>query len=132
VSLIFMRYNGSQAGERALIPIQEAPSLEPSAPPLAELLLTPTPSCRNYTDHSSADGEFLCGTWDSTPYQRRAMSYRHYELIYLLEGSFTFEDETGRSRAFFPGDIVLVEQGAQCTWEHREHVVKVYAIYRPA
>lgn len=132
VSIIFMRYQGSKAGERGLVPISETPSLEPSAPPSAELLLTPTPACRNYVDHRSADGEFYCGTWDSTPYHRRAMSYRHDELIHLLEGSFTFEDEIGRSSTFLPGDIVLVARGAQCSWEHREHVAKVYAIYRPA
>lgn len=132
VSVIFMRYSDSQVGERRLVPISETPSLEPSAPPSAELLLTPTPACRNYVDHRSANGEFYCGTWDSTPYHRRAMSYHHYELIYLLEGSFTFEDETGRIGTFFPGDIVLAEQHAQCSWEHREHVTKVYAIYRPA
>lgn len=132
VSVVFMRYQGSKAGERGLVPISETPSLEPSAPPSAELLLTPTPACRNYVDHRSADGEFYCGTWDSTPYHRRAMSYRHDELIHLLEGSFTFEDETGRSSTFRPGDIVLVARGAQCSWEHKEHVAKVYAIYRPA
>lgn len=132
VSVVFMRYQDSKAGERGLVQISETPSLEPSAPPSAELLLTPTPACRNYVDHRSADGEFYCGTWDSTPYHRRAMSYRHDELIHLLEGSFTFEDETGRSSTFRPGDIVLVARGAQCSWEHKEHVAKVYAIYRPA
>ncbi|WP_395407498.1 cupin domain-containing protein [Pseudoduganella sp. UC29_106] len=132
VSIIFMRYSGSQPGERALVPIKEAPTLEPSGAPLAELLLTPTPACRNYTDYRSADGEFVCGTWDSTPYHRRAMSYRHYELMYLLEGSVTFVDETGRSGTFSRGDIFLVEQHAQCSWESREDVAKVYAIYRPA
>jgi len=132
VSIIFMRYEGSQPGEGALVPIMEAPTLEPSGAPLAELLLTPTPACRNHTDYRSADGEFVCGTWDSTPYHRRAMAYRHYELMYLLEGSVTFVDETGRSGTFARGDIFLVEQHAQCSWESREQVAKVYAIYRPA
>ncbi|GAB3467663.1 cupin domain-containing protein [Massilia terrae] len=132
VSLIFARYNGSQPGERAIVPIKENPQLEPSGTPLAELLLTPTPACRNYTDYRSADGEFVCGTWDSTPYHRRAMLYRHFELMYLLEGSVTFVDETGREGRFSKGDIFLVEQGARCSWESREHVAKVYVIYRPA
>jgi len=132
VSIIFMRYSGSQQAARELIPIMANPPLEPSGAPLAELLLTPTPACRNYTDYRSADGEFMCGTWDSTPYQRRAMSYRHYELMYLLEGSVTFVDETGREGTFARGDIFLVEQNAQCSWESREKVAKVYAIYRPA
>lgn len=132
VSLIFMRYHGSRAGNSAIVPIEAAPQLEPSGTPLAELLLTPTPVCRNHTDFRSADGEFVCGTWDSTPYHRSAMFYRHYELMYLLEGSVTFVDETGRDATFSRGDIFLVEQKAQCSWESREHVAKVYAIYRPA
>jgi len=132
VSIIFMRYQSKEPGDGSLVPIRETPPLEPSGAPLAELLLTPTPDCRNYTDYRSSDGEFTCGTWDSTPYHRRAMVYRIYELMYLLEGSVTFEDETGRIKTFGRGDIFLVEQRAQCSWLSREHVVKVYAIHRPA
>jgi uncharacterized cupin superfamily protein len=132
VSVIFMRYHDSQPGDRAIVPIEENPQLSPSNPPLAELLLTPTPACRNCSDHRSSDGEFSCGTWDSTPYTRRAMYYRHYELMYLLAGSVTFVDETGRSGTFSKGDIFIVEQHAQCSWESLEYVAKVYALYRPA
>lgn len=132
VSILFTRYNLSQPGDRAIVPIKENPQLEATGTPLAELLLTPAPVCRNYTDYRSADGELVCGTWDSTPYHRRAMFYRHYELMYLLEGSVTFVDEAGRSGTFSKGDIFLVEQTAQCSWDSRDHVAKVYVIYRPA
>jgi uncharacterized cupin superfamily protein len=133
VSLIFTRYNKSQAGDGAIVPIKEDPEMGPSSGgPLAELLLTPAPVCRNYTDYRSADGEFTCGTWDSTPYTRRAMFFRHMELMFLLEGSVTFVDEEGRSGTFSKGDIFLIEQKASCSWESREQVAKVYVIYRPA
>lgn len=132
VSLIFTRYNQSQPGDGAIVPIKENPELKPSGTPPVDLLTTPAPSCRNFTDYVSADGEFMCGTWDSTPYARRPMFYRHYELMYLLEGSVTFVDEAGRSGTFSKGDIFLIEQTAQCTWDSREHVAKVYVIYRPA
>jgi uncharacterized cupin superfamily protein len=132
VSVLFMRYHNSQPAARAIVPIKENPVLTPSGGPLADLLLTPAPACRNYTDYLSADSVFVCGTWDSTPYHRRAMTYRIYELMYLLEGSVTFVDETGRTGTFSRGDIFIVEQGAQCSWESRETVAKVYAIYRPA
>lgn len=131
VSLIFTRYNHSQPGSGAIVPIQEGPELKPSGTPSLDLLTTPVPSCRNFTDYTSADGEFMCGTWDSTPYARRPLFYRHYELMHLLEGSVSFVDETGRSGTFSKGDIFLVEQGASCTWDSREHVAKVYVIYRP-
>ena len=132
VTLLFTRYNRSQPGDRAIVPIKQDPQLEPSGTPPTEYLVSPPPACRNYTDYRSADGEFMCGTWDSTPYQRRAMLYRHFELMYLLEGSVTFIDEAGRSGTFSKGDIFLVEQTAQCSWDSREHVAKVYVIYRPA
>lgn len=132
VSLIFTRYNNSQSGDRAIVPIKEHPQLEATGTPPADLLLTPAPVCRNYTDYRSTDGEFVCGTWDSTPYHRRAMFYRHFELMYLLEGSVTLIDEADRAGTFSKGDIFLVEQTARCTWESREHVAKVYVIYRPA
>lgn len=119
-------------GATDVIAIDETATLEPSGAPLAELLVGPTPACRNYTDYRSATGEFVCGTWDSTPYHRRAMRYRHYELMHLLEGAVTFEDEAGRVATFNTGDVFLVEQAAECSWLSEVHVKKVYAIYRPA
>lgn len=131
VSLIFTRYNRSQPGTGAIVPIQEGPELKTSGTPSLDLLTTPVPSCRNFTDYTSADGEFMCGTWDSTPYARRPLFYRHFELMHLIEGNVDFMDESGRSRTFSKGDIFLIEQGASCTWDSREHVAKLYVIYRP-
>ena len=101
VSLIFTRYNRSEPGNGSIVPLQQMPELKPSGSPSLDLLTTPVPSCRNFTDYTSADGEYMCGTWDSTPYARRALFYRHYELMYLLEGSVEFVDEAGRSGTFF-------------------------------
>lgn len=126
-----MRYATDTPAVDRIVPIDESAELRPSNPPLAELLVGPTPSCRNHTDYRSSDGVFICGTWDSTPYHRIAMRYRHHELMHLLEGSVTFEDETGASRTFTKGDIFLAEHAAQCLWDSREHVKKVYAIWRP-
>ena len=130
--LLFMRRTGGPAGDGAIIPVNTDASLEPSGAPLAELLVGPTPQCRNHGDYKSTDGEFMVGTWDSTPYYRRAMVYRHYELMYLLDGSVTFIDEAGAEGTFDKGDIFLVEQGASCSWDSQVHVKKVYCIYRPA
>jgi uncharacterized cupin superfamily protein len=120
------------SGALDLVPIDEAAPLEPSGAPLAELLIGPTPACRNHTDYRSESGEFVCGTWDSTPYHRRAMPYRHYELMHLLDGAVTFKDGAGQIGTFREGDIFLVEQGAECSWLSETDVKKVYAIYRLA
>ena len=130
--LLFVRRTGGSLADGAIVPIDTSATLVASGAPLAELLVGPTPSCRNFTDYRSADGEFVCGTWDSTPYHRRAMTYGHYELMYLLEGSVTFVDGAGAKGTFGKGDIFLVEQGASCSWDSQVHVKKIYAIYRPA
>ncbi|MGY6563742.1 MAG: cupin domain-containing protein [Halomonadaceae bacterium] len=131
-TLLYIRYLGKSAGEGNLIAIDEAATLEPSGTPLVELLIGPTPSCRNHTDYRSADEEFMCGTWDSTPYHRRAMESRQYELMHLLAGAVTVVEQSGATRTYTKGDICLVEKGAVWSWESREDVKKVYAIYRPA
>jgi uncharacterized cupin superfamily protein len=114
-----------------IVPIDEDASLQPSNPPLLDLLVGPTPSCRNHSDYRSTNGEFVCGTWDSTPYHRRPMFYRHIELMHLLDGSVTFEDAAG-SVTFSKGDVFLAMRGAECAWISHVHVKKVYAIHRPA
>jgi len=119
-------------GADRVVAIDTGVALTPSGAPLAELLLTPTPACRNHTTYQSGSGTFMCGVWDSTPYHRRAMRYRHFELMLLLAGSVTFVDGAGREGTFHKGDIFLVEQGADCSWESPVDVAKVYAIYRPA
>lgn len=119
-------------GADRVVAIDTDVALTPSGAPLAELLLTPTPACRNHTTYVSGSGTFMCGVWDSTPYHRRAMYYRHFELMLLLDGSVTFVDEAGREGTFHKGDIFLVEQAATCSWESRVDVAKIYAIYRPA
>lgn len=114
-----------------IVLIDEAAPLQPSNPPLADLLVGPTPSCRNHSDYRSTNGEFVCGTWDSTPYHRRPMLYRHIELMHLLDGSVSFRDPTG-SVTFGKGDVFLATRGAECAWISHVHVKKVYAIHRPA
>jgi uncharacterized cupin superfamily protein len=130
--VLFMRRDSATTASPSVIRCNLEAALEPSGAPLAELLIGPTPQCRNASDFKSADGEFMCGTWDSTPYTRRPMVYRQHELMVLLEGSVRFDDTGGRSQTFSTGQIVLVEQGAECGWDSRCHVKKLYCIHRPA
>ena len=130
-SALFMNCAGPASTGVLPLVVDEAGDLAPSNPPLAELLVGPTPQCRNRTDFRSSNGEFMCGVWDSTRYHRVSMPYRHYELMHLLAGAVTFQDGAGRSATFAAGDIFLIEQGAECSWLSEAHVAKVFAIYRP-
>jgi uncharacterized cupin superfamily protein len=127
---IAMRHADNASGE-GLCLIDPILPRAPSNPPLAELLTTPTPACRNLTQFRSADGVFTCGVWDSTPYGRTAILYGHHELMHLLEGEVTFEDADGVRATFAAGDVLLVRRGARCSWDSPVPVTKVFAIYRP-
>jgi uncharacterized cupin superfamily protein len=129
--LIFIRHPDAASGD-GLTKMDPALARTASNPPLAKLLTTPTPSCRNSTQFRSADGAFTCGVWDSSPYARRPMTYGHHELMHLLEGEVTFEDELGERATFSAGDVLLVRRGAECSWDSPVPVTKVFAIYRPA
>lgn len=107
---------------------QDAP-LAPSSPPAAENLIGPTPSCRSHSDYVSANAEFACGTWDSTPYHRRQIPYRQVEMMLLLEGQVSFSDTTG-SVSFGPGDVCMFARGDGCAWLSEEYVKKLYVTQR--
>jgi uncharacterized cupin superfamily protein len=114
------------------VKINTAATLAPSNPPLAELLIGPTPQCRSHASYRSPTAEFVCGTWDSTPYHRRPMLFQHFELMHLLSGSVTFIDSSGATGTFRAGDVLLFVRGGTVSWESREHVKKAYAWFRAA
>ena len=114
------------------VKIDTEAALSPSNPPLAELLIGPTPQCRSHASYRSPTAEFVCGTWDSTPYHRRPMLFQHFELMHLLAGSVTFIDSSGATGTFRAGDVVLFVRGGTVSWESREHVKKAYAWFRAA
>ena len=104
--------------------------LAPSNPPASENLLGPVPTCRAHSDYVSANKEFACGIWDSTPYHRRRIPYRQVELMLMLEGKATFTDDRG-SVTFQKGDVCMFVRGEGCAWLSEEYVKKLYSIQRP-
>jgi uncharacterized cupin superfamily protein len=130
VRLLAMRHAGGASGA-GLVRLDPSLPRTPSNPPAAEVLLSETPRCRNLTQFRSADQTFTAGVWDSTPYTRRAIDYAHAELMHLLDGEVTFEDERGGAWTFRKGDLLLVRRGARLAWRSLVDVTKVFAIYRP-
>lgn len=114
----------------APVMIDKNAPLGASKPPALENLIGEVPTCRGYSDYASADLEFACGTWDSTPYHRRQIPYRQVELMLLLAGSVTFTD-TQASVSFSTGDVCLFVRGDGCAWLSTEYVKKVFATQRP-
>lgn len=131
-TLIAMAYPEGDAAPAGITAIDNDAAMKPSNPPAANLLLGETPSCRSNNHFTSADGTFVAGIWDSTPYQRTPIFFHHTELMHLLAGTVTFTDASGRTATFGKGDTFIIEKGAECSWDSREDVAKIYATYRPA
>jgi uncharacterized cupin superfamily protein len=106
--------------------INLTPSLTPSAPPSAEVLLSAEPQCRSSSAYSDDSSRTRIGIWDSTPYTRKQVPHRVNELMYLLEGSVTLTDANGHAQTFNQGDIVFVPRGTLCAWHSAVMVRKLY------
>lgn len=131
VKLVGMRYLAAPDGDAGVYRIDNGAPLAPSNPPGDDVLLGEKPSCRSGNQFTSADAVFKCGVWDSTPYRRLPIHFHHSELMHLLAGSVTFTDASGRTASFGKGDTFIIEKGADCSWDSRDYVAKVYAYYRP-
>lgn len=130
--LAYMRYFESGDGDAKLVEIGRAPQMAPSGAPAESLLIGPAPACRTHLDYAANDGRFKCGTWDSTPCRRHGFRYPHHEIMHILDGEVTLEDEFGAVRRFVTGDIILAEKGSHCAWDSPAPVTKTFAIYRLA
>ncbi|WP_427969394.1 cupin domain-containing protein [Altererythrobacter sp.] len=131
-TLIGMSYPLGEGGQARIVKIDNNASLNPSNPPADEVLISEKPSCRSNNHFSSEDGQFSCGVWDSTPYTRKPIFFHHTELMHLLAGEVTFTDAVGTTATFSKGDTLIIEQGAECSWDSRVNVAKIYSTFKPA
>ena len=102
--------------------------LNPSAAPEPQILIGPTPQCRALNLFDDAVTELRVGIWDSTPYARHGRPHKLHELMHLLEGSVTLQDNEGAEVTVKTGDTVFVAKGAPCAWTSTVYVRKVYAV----
>jgi len=100
----------------------------PSAAPEPQILIGPTPQCRALNLFDDAVTELRVGIWDSTPYARHGRPHKLHELMHLLEGSVTLQDNEGAEVTVKTGDTVFVAKGAPCAWTSTVYVRKVYAV----
>lgn len=128
--VVYMRFLESRDGEATVVPIGRAPQFAPSALPPQELLLTAPPFCESHVDYTAGNGQFRCGSWRSTPCRRKGFRYPHHEIMHILEGEVTLEDEFGVVQTFTRGAMILAERGSFCAWDNPVDTVKTFAIYR--
>ncbi len=106
-------------------------TLEPSTPPAAAILLSPVPTQHAHDYFSDATGQFSVGVWDTTGYHRKLSDFPRHELMLLIEGSVTFEDDHGRQQTFKAGDTFFVPMGTANSWKSEGYLRKIFVIFQP-
>ena len=83
----------------------------------------------HYYYRSKADERVSAGVWFSPDFSGRMHKVTNTEFIYILEGSVTFEDKTGREETFKVGDAVVIPRGTEFTWKRTDNEKEYWAIF---
>src|SRR5262245_46926091 len=112
---------------------QEKPRIlrfEPEGPGGRGLTGNERNSSKSHTYYKSkADERVAAGVWFSPDFSGRMRKVTNTEFIYILEGSVTFEDKTGRDGTFRAGDAVLIPRGTEFSWKRTENEREYWVIF---
>lgn len=78
---------------------------------------------------SAQDDQVQAGVWEAAPYTSGPHKAAYSEFMYLLEGTVTLVDASGREETFRAGDAILVPRGTEFTWKQTEKVRKYWVIF---
>lgn len=78
---------------------------------------------------ANGEGNFVTGTWESTPGTWRAGSGKD-EFCYLIKGHARLIGDSGEVWEFRAGDAFVIPNGFSGYWEIVEHTIKHYAIIK--
>src|SRR5262245_1611475 len=112
---------------------QEKPRIlrfEPEGPGGRGLTGNERNSSKSHTYYKSkADERVTAGVWFSPDFSGRMRKVTNTEFIYILEGTVTFEDKSGREETFKAGDAVLIPRGTEFSWKKTVNEREYYVIF---
>ncbi|WP_172330703.1 cupin domain-containing protein [Mangrovicoccus sp. HB161399] len=104
-------------------------ALEPCSVVPPEAVIDGTPVEQGALIHESADGKFIVGVWESTPYAEAFDGYPGDEFCHVLSGRVTLTDAAGNAKTFAAGQSYFVPKGFEGTFRVEETMRKYYALY---
>lgn len=90
------------------------------------------PTQHDHTYFTDPSNQFICGLWDSSPFEIPSHPFPRSEMMMILEGAVTLTDKDGNDYLFKAGDTAYVPKGAVCGWKSTEYVRKFYCIFDPS
>jgi uncharacterized cupin superfamily protein len=83
----------------------------------------------HYYYKSKADERVAAGVWSSPDFSGKMRKVTNTEFIYILEGTVTFEDKSGREETFKAGDAVLIPRGTEFVWKRTQNEKEYWVIF---
>lgn len=83
----------------------------------------------HYYYKSKADERVAAGVWSSPDFSGKMRKVTNTEFIYILEGTVTFEDKSGREETFKVGDAVLIPRGTEFVWKRTQNEKEYWVIF---
>ncbi|WP_166356105.1 cupin domain-containing protein [Phytoactinopolyspora limicola] len=106
---------------------KQRPLVPPSATPIKpEEILT-----RNHIIHISDDKKVVYGLWECEPGTSRWEYEDRQEMIYVLAGKMTVQEDGGDPVELTPGMSAAFPVGWRGTWDVHETFKKIYVVVRP-
>jgi uncharacterized cupin superfamily protein len=87
---------------------------------------------KEHVYYASDDEKISAGVWEAQPQTAPSSEYHtpsYTEFMYILEGSVTLEDKSGREDTFKAGDAVIVPKGVAFKWKQSEYIRKYWVIF---
>lgn len=103
-------------------------TVEPLALPLADPL-GKTIETKTFNLYSTDDDSLHAGTWETDEGESRWEFTDEGEVIYVLSGKMTVQQDGADPQDIGPGDLAVFPKGWKGTWNVTERLTKVYAIY---
>lgn len=85
------------------------------------------PTMKTWVLHTSSDGKFVSGYWESTPGTYHA-TYSAYEFVHLIAGRITITPDGGTPITVGPGDAFVIEKDFKGIWVVEEAVRKHFVV----
>ena len=83
----------------------------------------------HYYYRSSQNKNTSAGIWTSPDFVGQMHRATSTEFIYLLQGSITLSDKTGREEIFRAGEALMIPRGTEFTWKKSDNVKEYWAIF---
>lgn len=98
--------------------------------PLAERVVSGSPTFRTWTLEESSDSKVFAGVWEATPGKWRIV-YDEWEYCSILSGISVVTRGGEAPQRIGPGDVFVIQPGFEGTWEVLETTRKLFVVRLP-